>query len=70
MNQKSQTIIRILFAVILLAFAVGFFAYKQYWTAFFTLFLLIIVSRWYQVKKLVVGKERLEVQLPEEKIKK
>jgi hypothetical protein len=61
---------KILFIVLLLVFAIAFFAYKQYWLSFFTLVLMLVVSSWGKIKKLVVGKDRLEVQIPEAIIKK
>ncbi len=53
------------FTILLLIFAVAFFVYKQYWLAFFTLALILVFSRWDQVKKIVVGKDKVEVQIPE-----
>lgn len=61
---------KIIFIVLLLVFAVAFFMYKQYWLTFFTLVLMLVVSSWGKIKKLVVGKDRLEVQIPESIIKK
>lgn len=57
------------FIVLLLIFSVGFFLYKQYWLAFFTLALMLIFSRWDSVKKIIVGKDKVEVQIPESAIK-
>ncbi len=56
--------------MLLLVFTVAFFLYKQYWLAFFTLALILIFPRWRQVKKIIVGKDKIEVQIPEDIIKK
>jgi hypothetical protein len=61
---------KILFIVLLLVFAIGFFIFKQYWLSFFTLVLMLVVSSWGKIKKLVIGKDRLEVQIPETIVKK
>ena len=53
------------FVVLLLIFVVAFFLYKQYWLSFFTLALLLIFPRWEQVKKIIIGKDKVEVQIPE-----
>jgi len=55
--------------ILLLAFTIAFFVYKQYWLAFFTLALILIFPRWGQVKKIIVGKDKIEVQIPEDVIK-
>ena len=57
------------FIILLLAFAIAFFIYKQYWLAFFSLALMLIVSSWGRIKKLIVGKDKIEVQIPEDVIK-
>ena len=56
---------KIAFISLLLFFVVAFFLYKQYWLSFFTLALLLIFPRWEQVKKIIVGKDKVEVQIPE-----
>lgn len=56
---------KIAFIVLLLFFVVAFFLYKQYWLSFFTLALILIFPRWEQVKKIIVGKDKIEVQIPE-----
>lgn len=56
---------KIAFIVLLLIFVVAFFLYKQYWLSFFTLALILIFPRWEQVKKIIVGKDKIEVQIPE-----
>lgn len=53
------------FVILLLIFVVAFFLYKQYWLSFFTLALILIFPRWEQVKKIIVGKDKVEVQIPE-----
>ncbi|MBI2054012.1 MAG: hypothetical protein HYT36_01640 [Candidatus Staskawiczbacteria bacterium] len=55
---------------LLLFFTVAFFLYKQYWLAFFSLALILIFPRWGQVKKIIIGKDKVEVQIPEDVIKK
>lgn len=69
MAKLLKTFSKIVFIVLLLVFAVAFFMYKQYWLAFFTLALILIVSSWGRVKKLIVGKDKVEVQIPEDVIK-
>lgn len=59
---------KIAFIVLLLIFVVVFFLYKQYWLSFFTLALILIFPRWEQVKKIIVGKDKIEVQIPEKVI--
>lgn len=61
---------KFLFLILLLIFTIAFFLYKQYWLAFFTLALILIFPRWGQVKKIIVGKDKIEVQIPEDIIKK
>ena len=56
---------KIAFITLLLIFVVAFFLYKQYWLSFFTLALILIFPRWEQVKKIIVGKDKIEVQIPE-----
>ena len=58
-----------LFIILLLIFAIAFFIYKQCWLTFFTLVLMLVVSSWGKIKKLVVGKDKVEVQIPEDVIK-
>ena len=70
MVKPLNTIGKIVFIVLLLVFAVAFFMYKQYWLAFFTLALMLIASSWGRIKKLIVGKDKVEVQIPEDVIKK
>lgn len=70
MPKQFEPFAKIAFIILLLLFAVAFFIYKQYWIAFFTLALMLIVSSWGKIKKLVVGKDKLEVQIPEDVIKK
>ena len=69
MNKPLQTFGKIAFIILLLVFAVAFFLYKQYWIAFFTLALMLVVSSWGRVKKLIIGKDKVEVQIPEDVIK-
>jgi len=61
----SKKIGKIAFIILLLFFVVAFFIYKQYWLSFFTLALILIFPRWEQVKKIIVGKDKIEVQIPE-----
>ena len=61
---------RILFFIILLAFAVAFFLYKQYMFSFLTLVVFLAFSKWENVKKLIAGRGRVEVQIEKEKEKK
>lgn len=63
-----KTIGKVAFLCLLLGFSVAFFVYKQYWLSFFTLALILMFSRWDQVKKIVVGKDKVEVQIPEKVI--
>lgn len=69
MNKTLQMAAKIVFLILLLFFAVAFFMYKQYWPAFFTLGLMLVVSSWGKVKKLVIGKDKVEIQIPEDVIK-
>ncbi|TSC94498.1 MAG: hypothetical protein CEN87_467 [Parcubacteria group bacterium Licking1014_1] len=69
MNKLLQTFGKIAFIILLLVFAIAFFLYKQYWIAFFTLALILVVSSWGRVKKLIIGKDKVEVQIPEDLIK-
>jgi hypothetical protein len=61
---------RTAFIILLLIFSLAFFAYKQYWLCFFTLALMFVVSGWGRIKKLIIGKDKVEVQIPEDVIKK
>ncbi len=61
---------KILFFVILIAFAVAFFLYKQYMFSFLTLVVFLVFSKWDRVKKLVAGRGRVEMQIEKEKEKK
>ncbi len=70
MDKNFQMFAKIVFLVLLLIFAIAFFMYKQYWLAFFTLALMLVVSSWGRVKKLIVGKDKVEIQIPEDVIKK
>lgn len=69
MAKTFQMFAKIAFLVLLLVFAIAFFMYRQYWPAFFTLALMLVVSSWGKVKKLIVGKDKVEVQIPEDVIK-
>lgn len=60
---------KILFFVILLAFAVAFFLYKQYMFSFLTLVVFLVFSKWDRVKKLVAGRGRVEMQIEKEEKK-
>ena len=68
MSEISKTISKVAFTILLLALVVAFFIYKQYWLSFFTLALILIFPRWSQVKKIIVGKDKIEVQIPEKVI--
>lgn len=68
MTTSLKTFNKIAFVVLLLAFSIAFFLYKQYWLSFFTLALILVFSRWDQVKKIIVGKDKVEVQIPEKAI--
>ena len=70
MNKILQASGKFLFLALLLIFTVAFFLYKQYWIAFFSLALILIYPRWGQVKKIIVGKDKIEMQIPEAVIKK
>lgn len=70
MTKILKVIGKITFVILLLSFAVAFFLYKQYWISFFTLALVLIFSRWDQVKKIIIGKEKVEIQIPEKVIEK
>jgi len=61
---------KILFFIILMAFAVAFFLYKQYMFSFLTLVVFLVFSKWDRVKKLVAGRGRVEMQIEKEKEKK
>ncbi len=69
MAKALQMSAKIAFLVLLLIFAVAFFIYKQYWLSFFTLGLMLVVSSWGKVKKLIIGKDKVEIQIPEDVIK-
>ena len=69
MNKALQMSAKIAFLILLLVFATAFFMYKQYWLAFFTLGLMLVVSSWGKVKKLIIGKDKVEIQIPEDIIK-
>ncbi|MBU3934596.1 hypothetical protein KKC00_01395 [Patescibacteria group bacterium] len=62
-----DVIIKIVFMILLLAAAVAFFLYKQYMFAFLTLVLMLVVSKWDRVKKLIAGRGRVEMQIEKEK---
>ncbi len=68
MTKILKAIGKIAFVILLLAFALAFFLYKQYLISFFTLALVLIFSRWDQVKKIIIGKEKVEIQIPEKVI--
>ena len=70
MMKILKVIGKIAFVILFLIFAVAFFLYKQYWISFFTLALVLIFSRWDQVKKIIIGKEKVEIQIPEKVIEK
>lgn len=70
MNKIFKTLGKSSLLILLLAFTIAFFLYKQYWLAFFTLALILVSPRWGQVKKIIVGKDKIEVQIPEDVIKK
>lgn len=70
MNNIFKTFRTSALLLLLLFFTVAFFLYKQYWLAFFSLALILIFPRWGQVKKIIVGKDKVEVQIPEDVIKK
>lgn len=70
MNKVFKTLGKGSLLILLLVFTIAFFLYKQYWLAFFTLALILIFPRWGQVKKIIVGKDKIEVQIPEDVIKK
>lgn len=53
--------------ILLLAAAVAFFLYQQYMFAFLTLVLMLVVSKWDRVKKLIAGRGRVEMQIEKEK---
>lgn len=57
---------KILFFVILIAFAVAFFLYKQYMFSFLTLVVFLVFSKWDRVKKLIAGRGRIEMQIEKE----
>ncbi len=62
-----NTFSKIVFFLIFLAFAVAFFLYKQYMFAFLTLVIFLAFSKWDNVKKLVAGRGRVEVQIQKDK---
>lgn len=70
MEKSLQLFAKIAFLILLLIFAIAFFIYKQYWLAFFTLGLMLVVSSWGRIKKLIIGKDKVEIQIPEDVIKK
>ncbi|MFA5878247.1 MAG: hypothetical protein WC845_02685 [Candidatus Staskawiczbacteria bacterium] len=58
---------KILFTILLLLFAVAFFLYKQYVFSFLTLVVILVFSKWDQMKKLIAGNGRIEMQLQNKK---
>ena len=55
------------FMVLLLAATIAFFLYKQYMFSFLALVLMLVVSKWDRVKKLIAGRGRVEMQIEREK---
>ena len=55
------------FIVLLFLATVAFFLYKQYMFAFLTLVLMLVVSKWDRIKKLIAGRGRVEMQIEKEK---
>ncbi|MBU2539928.1 hypothetical protein KJ786_02105 [Patescibacteria group bacterium] len=64
---KISILAKIIFIVIFLIFAVAFFLYKQYMFSFLTLVVILVISRWDRVKKLIAGRGRVEVQIEKDK---
>ena len=64
---KTSILAKIVFIIIFLVFAVAFFLYKQYMFSFLTLIIILIISRWDRVKKLIAGRGRVEVQIEKDK---
>ena len=62
-----STAVKIVFFLILLIFAIAFFIYKQYMFSFLTLVLFLVFSKWDNVKKLVAGRGRVEMQIQKDK---
>ncbi|MBU3895919.1 DUF3675 domain-containing protein [Patescibacteria group bacterium] len=61
---------KLIFMLLLLAFAVGFFWQKQYMFSFLTLVVLLVFTKWDRVKKVIAGRGRVEMQVFEDKKKK
>ncbi len=62
-----NTFSKVVFFLIFLAFAVAFFLYKQYMFSFLTVVIFLAFSKWDNVKKLVAGRGRVEVQIQKDK---
>lgn len=67
--QKIDTFWKIVFGIILMVFAIAFFWYKQYMFSFLTLIIILVLSKWDRVKKLIAGRGRVEIQIEKEKEK-
>ena len=60
---------KLVFFLLLLSFALAFFWYKQYVFSFLTLVVILMFSKWSQIKKLVAGNGRVEMEIMKEKEK-
>jgi len=69
MSKSAEVFLRVSFFILLLIFAIAFFWYKQYAFSFLTLMVILIFSRWNQIKKLVAGNGRVEMEIMKEKDK-
>lgn len=63
MNEKLELLGRVLFAIIAFAFAIAFFYVQQYILSFLTLVLLLVLSKWNQMKRFVAGRGRVEMEI-------
>jgi len=69
MAKTFGTLGRAAFFALLLIFAIAFFWYKQYVFSFLTLIVVLVFSRWSQIKKLVAGNGRVEMEIMKDKEK-
>ena len=69
MKQNTE---KFIIGTIIVIFAIAFFIKEQYWQAFFSLGILIVLANIERLKKFVLGKDGLESEfykIPEENIK-
>lgn len=63
MNEKLEVLGRIALAIIFFTFAIAFFLHEQFILSFLTLVLLLVLSKWDQMKRFVAGRGRVEVEV-------